>query len=524
MSTTRNWSPQQQTFLDWCENGTGSCVLEAVAGAGKTTVLIEGGQRIIGQVAYCAYNKDVSEETKLKLKQLGIDWKKMQAGTVHSFGFAGVRKLSPQVKVENYKVANIIANHIGPLQQYARPRDPALWIWRSEIADLVSLAKQQALGIEGGRPVEDVSVWMEIADHYDVFGGNFGSERPPVNLNNAVALAQMVLAESNSNTDLIDYDDMVYLPLVHRVPLWRFDVVMVDEAQDTNPARRALIRAMVKQGGRVIAVGDRHQAIYGFTGADAQALELIKQDFDAIELPLTVSFRCPQAVVAFARQWVDHIEAAPEAPMGSVSATSYEEFITRTDLKAGSAELCRVNAPLVSLAFALIRRGIPCRIEGRQIGNGLKKLLTRWKLNSLDAYERKLDKYEAEQTTRLLAAKKEVQLQNLLDQIETVRVIIDQCRQDGKHDLASIVAHVDAMFGDKVTGMLVLSSIHKAKGREWNKVFWLDRQGTCPSKWARQQWQQQQEKNLMYVAATRAKSELIDVSAPLETLAKRAAA
>jgi superfamily I DNA/RNA helicase len=72
--------------------------------------------------------------------------------------------------------------------------------------------------------------------------------------------------------------------------------------------------------------------------------------------------------------------------------------------------------------------------------------------------------------------------------------------------------YVDSLFGDNVTGLLVLSTIHKAKGREWERVFWLDRIGTCPSKWARQAWQQDQEKNLMYVAATRAKSELIDLN------------
>ncbi len=64
--------------------------------------------------------------------------------------------------------------------------------------------------------------------------------------------------------------------------------------------------------------------------------------------------------------------------------------------------------------------------------------------------------------------------------------------------------------------MLVLSSIHKAKGREWERVFWLDRAGTCPSKWARQAWQQEQERNLMYVCATRAKEQLIEVVAAVK--------
>ncbi len=118
--------------------------------------------------------------------------------------------------------------------------------------------------------------------------------------------------------DKIDFEDMVYLPLILKCRFWRHGVVMIDEAQDTNPARRALVRALVRKGGRVIAVGDRRQAIYGFTGADADALDLIKADFNCIEFPLTITYRCPKNVVAFAQQWVSHISADETAPEGSV--------------------------------------------------------------------------------------------------------------------------------------------------------------------------------------------------------------
>ena len=97
---------------------------------------------------------------------------------------------------------------------------------------------------------------------------------------------------------------MIYMPLIKRMKFWGFRWVFVDEAQDTNPARRAMIRAMLAPGGRVVAVGDRHQAIYGFAGADADSLDLIAADFNASRLPLTTTYRCPQAVVSFAQQWV----------------------------------------------------------------------------------------------------------------------------------------------------------------------------------------------------------------------------
>jgi superfamily I DNA/RNA helicase len=296
---------------------------------------------------------------------------------------------------------------------------------------------------------------------------------------------------------------------------------MVDEAQDTNAARRALVRAMVKKGGRVIAVGDPCQAIYGFTGADADALELIAKDFNCIELPLTVSYRCPQAVVKFAQQWVSHIQPAPTAPEGSVGSCSMDEFLQRNDLDGNAAVLCRVNKQLVALAFALIRRRVPCRIQGRDIGTRIQKLITRWKVDTLDELEDRLDAYLAKETTKLLAAKKETKLAELEDAVQTVRVIIEQCLSERKTGISDAVAYVESLFSDKVVGMLTLSSIHKAKGREWQRVFWLDRMGTCPSKWARQAWQQGQEKNLQYVAATRSKSDLVDVRPALTENQKR---
>jgi superfamily I DNA/RNA helicase len=79
---------------------------------------------------------------------------------------------------------------------------------------------------------------------------------------------------------------------------------------------------------------------------------------------------------------------------------------------------------------------------------------------------------------------------------------------------------------DKIVGMfqdtqgnksktLTLTSIHKSKGREWDRVFWYGRNRWNPSSYARQDWQMEQEKNLMYVAGTRAKTTLVDIVVPI---------
>ena len=511
--TALKWSPQQNDFLEWCKSGKGSCVLIAVAGAGKTSVLLAAGATMGGNVAYVAYNKDIVTETTSKLAERGIDWKTMRAGTAHSFGFAALKKqLGGDVKVDGYKVASILDGIFA-----ARDEDMSLPAWhrlkelepyKGNIAALVSHAKQGIFGV-GNSDHENDAAWFEVADRHDIFDEE---DKPPVE--RIIQLAQRVLQLSNARDDVIDFDDMIYLPLLYKAPFWKFNVVMIDEAQDTNRARRALVRAMLRSGGRVIAVGDPHQAIYGFTGADSDALELIKQDFNAIELPLTVSYRCPQNVVKFAQQWVSHIQAAPTAPEGSVAAITMEDFLKRNDLTAGAAVLSRTNAPNVELAFNLIRRRIPCRIEGRDIAKSITKLMTRWKVKTVDQLQKKMANHLEQQTTKLLAAKKEVQLARLQDTIETINVVIDECRKAKEYTIDEAVARINNLFGEDVKNVLVLSSIHKSKGREWETVFWLDRQGTCPSKWARQAWQQEQEVNLQYVAATRAKSNLIDILVP----------
>lgn len=489
-------SPQQDDFVQWAEHGDGSCVLEAVAGAGKTTTLITAIERMSGHIAILAYNKKIAEEIKVKLKERGVTH--ADAGTVHSFGFKAYRKAYPRVNVDGKKLSQI-ANQMFATKDIEK--------YSNYVVKLVSLAKQKAVGVSSS--IHDQGIWWDIARHFDVFdNGKSGDTLPEHEI---IQAAIQLLVANNKTTAVIDFDDMVYMPLVLRLPFWQYDVVMVDEAQDTNPARRLMVKQMVKRGGRFIAVGDRHQAIYGFTGADNDSLDLIAREFNCVRMPLTTTYRCPKAVVAFAQQWVSHIHAHGSAPEGSVSRTSMADFIMRNDLNKDSAVLCRNTKPLVALALSLIRNRIACKVEGRDIGANLKKLINRWKVKSLNALSDKLDKYLSKELERLNTLQQDAKAQIVEDTVETVKVIIDQCLKEGKTSLVDAVEYIDMLFADDVSGVMVLSTIHKSKGREWERVFWLDRAGTCPSKYAKQQWMKDQERNLMYVAATRAKDELIEL-------------
>lgn len=496
-----SWSPQQVDFFDWCQNGVGSCVLVAVAGAGKTTCLIKGSNLLKGTVAIMAYNKKVADEIKDKLVAQGIDRRKVEAGTVHSFGFR-VFKKHFKARVSGGKLSQLF-DGLGLDQEILKYKDI--------IVNLVSLAKQRGVGALSD--ADDTQVWLDIIEHFDVID----EERNPAPASIVIQEARALLKKSNETLDIIDFDDMVYLPVLMNLGGVSFDNIIVDEAQDTNATRRALVKLMLRNGGRGIFVGDPKQAIYGFTGADNDSLDILRREFNAIELPLTVTYRCPKNVVQFARKWVSHITAADTAPEGEVLEINYEQLIPQylDLLNRNSAVLCRNTKPLVKLFYMLLRNRIPSRIEGRDIAAGLKKLATNWiRIKTIPALEAKLAEFLEKEKVKLLEEKKDLKAEQLEDKVEALLTICDACRAAGGTHVEDVLKHIDDMFEDNVEGVMVLSTIHKSKGREWRTVFWLDRLNLCPSPRAKKEWEFQQELHLCYVAATRAMNKLIEVIAP----------
>ena len=508
MDIVTNWSLQQNAFFTECATGTSSIILEAVAGAGKTTSILEAAiNRIKGTVAILAYNKKIADEIAEKLKKRGVDWKKVESGTVHSFGLRAYRKQFPNLNVNGDKVSELYDLHFD--------REGEMKAFVSSIVKLVGLAKQRGFGLITS--IQDYDAWMELIEHFDVIEVDEEKEESKKDLpyKDIIETAQKLLMISNRVTDIIDFDDMVYLPLIHNVEFWRYDAVFVDEAQDTNDARRLLVAALTKKGGRVIAVGDQKQAIYGFTGADNDSLDKIAMKHNAKRMPLSVSYRCAKKIVDYAKKWNPVITSAENAPDGVVEEIDMEMLFINKNLNAEAAILCRNTKPLVKLAFQLIRKKIACKVEGRDIGMGLKKLASRWsKIKTVNALEERLEEYLAKEKAKLDHNKKlAAKFQTIEDQVETLLVIIEQCRYEGKTLVTDMLAYIDSLFAENVKGVLTLSTIHKSKGREWPTVFWLDRAGTLPSKYAKQDWQLDQENNLCYVAATRAMTNLIEVKA-----------
>ena len=481
-------SLEQKNFFEWITSGSGSAVLSAVAGSGKTTTLVEALKLMKGSIFFGAYNKKISEEIAARAPNRDG----LFISTMHAAGFKAWRRVAPTVKVNADKCRDIFRD--------ACIRNPSYAPFEGAVLSLVSYAKQAAIGVTSS--ASDNSVWIKLIEHFDV---EIIDEEKLV-----IALAKKLLEKSiELDTKVIDFDDMIYAPLVHKVRAYEHDCVLIDEAQYTNGARRALALLMLKRGGRLVAVGDRHQAIYGFTGADADSLDLITNSVSAVQMPLTVSYRCPKAVIAYANTYVNHIEAHEDADEGVVRSLGETEKLVDT-AKPGDAILCRFNAPVIQAAYAFIAAGIPAKVEGREIGSGLKALARRWKSKTFTQLIDNIDKYLEREVSKFRVKEQESRAAAIEDKVECLKVLINRViKIDPKPNnvVERICTEIDSIFGDNVgKECVLLSSIHRSKGREWKKVFWLQ---TGPSKWARKDWELEQEKNLCYVVITRAISELV---------------
>lgn len=515
-------SPQQQAVIAFGLTGRGNLNLKARAGCGKTSTLLALVEALKGafpkqSVFLGAYNKAIATEITAKLAAVGVEgWKQVggrwivpliQSSTMHSAGYSVWKKVAPATAkrdaIDGKKVEGLALRMSGP--DVSEDEAP-LWAFAVKA---VKLAKQRAFGVLCA--IEDSSKWFDLFDHFGL------DEDLPENtaMEHVIQICVDLYKESLAKCrEIIDFDDMILAPLYFNARFFQYDWVLIDEAQDTNPARRALAKKMLKAGGRFIAVGDPAQAIYGFTGADSDSMDIIAHELSSAWLPLTVTYRCPKAIVRVAQQWVPDIQAAETAPEGVVRGIKEAEMAKEV-LSADDVILCRNNKPIVAMAYDLIRRGVACRVEGREIGQGLVALISKWRAVETSTLSNKLVEWRDREVQKWLAKGKEDKAANAEDRAETVLVLIQKLAEEGKTQVADLVTYINGLFGDTPEGekpkCLILSSVHKSKGREWKRVYLLGRNAYMPSKYARKAWQIEQEDNLQYVAVTRAQEELVEI-------------
>ena len=461
------WSKYQKDIFNNISEGEGHSIIEACAGSGKTTVLVEGLNHIPPAKSWLmvAFNKKIADEMKKRAPAFGGECK-----TFHSLGLRSLYSRFPKLRVDQDKTKKILN----------RLLDKKLWDEKVQLSKTISLCK--------GYLVEGDEFIDYIMDNHDI--DTLSLERDVF-----IDLVKKAIELCKKDTRSVDFDDMIFLPHVYQTQLQKYNYVFIDECQDLNNAQVKLALRSCKRNGRIFAVGDTNQAIYSWRGASSNAMNKLKDKLNAKSLPLSITYRCPLLIVKEAQKLVSTIKARPGAPNGIVDTITNAQLMKQA--KPGCFILSRTNAPMIGIALSFIKKGIPASIQGRDIGVNLLNLIKKSRRKTLDGFLKWLDTWEKKEVDRL--QKKRRKTDSVRDKAGCIRAI-----SDSSTDLNMVKQTIKNLFEDTDDkDRIILSSCHKSKGLERDTVFML----MSTFKGANQE-----ELNIRYVAITRAKTALYYVT------------
>jgi DNA helicase II / ATP-dependent DNA helicase PcrA len=472
--TVLTLSDQQSAIVNAVDANNADVQVVALAGCGKTTTIVEACKKARGRVAFFAFNKSIATELQKRAPA------HVNVQTLHSLGFACIRNSFRGVQVNADKTHAIITKLLrnDDEKELISPTKRLVGLVKNNLAD-----------------VDDATLYS-LCSTYDV---HVNGDAPRV-FEMVRQAMDMSVPERGATGIEIDFDDMIFLPAYLGLPTPQYDWTFVDEAQDMNAAQHEIIMS-VSSRGRLCYVGDPYQAIYAFRGADDASMNTMASRLQAagrtvVTLPLTMTRRCPKSVVALAQQYVPQFEAFDDAPEGVVRTAKTVEPVV------GDMVLCRANAPLVPVAYSLLRQGIPAKIQGRFIGQGLLTVIKKLKPTSVENLVLKAEAYRTRETATLSTrfsskpSKLEDALAALNDKVDTLVELAA-----GQPTVDAVIENINRLFEDvnSASEVVLLSTVHKAKGLEAPRV-WILETKTRPGG---------QENNIRYVAITRAMKELV---------------
>jgi DNA helicase-2/ATP-dependent DNA helicase PcrA len=497
---------EQQAIHAAVAAGGGSLHIEAGAGCAKSSTLEWVAPLVKGPAGALAFNKATADELGKRLPGNFL------VKTFNALGHGALARgplRGKALRVNSRKTGELVS---AVLKDASEDLPEAAW---DQIKDCVSKAQQRLLVPTPTGKLSDGEwdSWQEIGDDVGLDGDD---------AEQYLTLARQVLVRNNFLTadGEISFDDQIYASLtLPGCTFARFPTLFVDEKQDLSGANIEMIRRCAPE--RLVAVGDRHQSIYGFRGAHGDAGGALERLSPGEALPLMVTFRCPQAVVARQQRHVPGYRAAPGAPAGQVQVLGDEAPQGAWDWAAVSAiagakplaVLCRNNAPVLTLAFRLLRSGKGIRMLKGDIGKTLTGLLRKLCPSdgaSATSAAGAITDWMEREADLARANKKPERIGGIYDKGESLLAVITGC---GATTVGDIHAGIKALFA-RTTGQTVLGSIHSAKGLEWETVLHLD-PWRLPSRQAKRALEagdgrpMGQERNLLYVAETRTRNALL---------------
>lgn len=513
-------SPYQERIFKFIQEDTRNAVVSAVAGSGKTTTLLMAIDRIPEdkQILFLAYNNHIAKE----LTDKADPHDNLEIRTVHSFGLESIRAYNAQSTINANKYRQIFrdviefhnTNNENKISKYSFDKKH-MTITRkikklissiiitdfpeftSEIINLSNLGRLYNVDVDIKQ--RGVKLLKTIGETHSILTNNKQAD-----------IAWYLTQLGVYYTDNIDFTDMIYLPNVLNLTTRTYDFVFIDEAQDISTCQRLLMEKAIRpDGGRFIAVGDPAQAIYGFAGADEKSFAALMNEPNTITLPLSITYRCSKPIVDFVRTWNKQIEHHSENIEGEIiDKFSYKQICD------GDMVLCRQTFPLVSLCIKYLSEGKKAHIIGSDIGLSLTKMIKNAKRSNVE--------YNMTNVLRILYSNLQSDIQKIMDThgmsreeanndeyivMTTERIMAIEVLSKGLTKPIDVIKKIESIFSDDKGSGICLSTVHKSKGLENERVFILQPE-LLPSKRAELEWEKKQEENLQYVAYTRAKKTL----------------
>ena len=480
-------TPEQLAVLSTNSN----LVINAVAGSGKTTTLIEYAKSrpAHSKILYLAFNKTVKTEALQKFTIAGISNVKVE--TAHSLAFDHVVKHSHYQVVAGYK-SHEWCDMLG-IKTGDRHAD---FIIASHVNKFISyFCNSQSLKVQElnfAHVVTDAKAKTFVNNFYAVI------ER----------LTREALAKMDKGDIAVTHD--FYLKkfqLSH--PVLPYDYILFDEGQD---ASAAMLDVFLKQTTCIkIIVGDAHQQIYGWR----YAINSLQQvDFPVYNL--SNSFRFDDEVALVANKilaWKKQLHQTPAVKIIGAGVVS-DTLITK-------ATLGRTNLGLLLNAISQWQHG------------KLNKLYFEGNINSYTFADEGASLYDV---LNLFNGKRDKIKDKLIAEMKSMKELEDYIEKTEDNSLSMIVEVVKE-FGNKLPGLIselkqhhtatkeeaemIFSTVHRCKGMEYDEVTLLndfineEKLGKFIAQYGGDKMNEAdknrlaEEVNILYVAATRAKNKLL---------------
>jgi DNA helicase-2/ATP-dependent DNA helicase PcrA len=514
----------QTAIFDDVRDGEGHTCVEALAGAAKSTSLIESLNYVPKKAANSILVTSFSVACVADLKKKGPPWT-VDLRTMNSLGFKALRDNGyTDLKVDKDRVWNVLDDLMPMPERMSRENRRGFNAVRESAKQLVDLAK--------GHLADDSEAMYDLCDEfsieYDVpewlapalqdrFGVEPGGELLGVVFN-------VLEACKDISNGIVDFNDQLWLPIVYDLPFESYERIFLDEAQDTSMVQIEMLCRCLTKTSRVCMFGDRNQALYHFRGA-GMGMEPFINRLAAKRLPLSISYRCPKNVVTLAHRIVPELEAAPGAPDGIVEDIDYARMLS--SLKMGDTVLSRRNSSLLRLFMTLLRLRIPVGLSRNDIGKSLTAFITKLDAKNAGDVHSKTKEWAEKETKRRTDKDPDAKVDFINDRVECIEILCDNA-----NSLQDVFDKLEKLLVTPTGGRVLLSTVHAAKGLEWDRVFMLDftfpintsfwmqyAHGGSPEEWAAGMAEKvfaddQAERAVWYVSVTRSKRELYLVGAP----------